>query len=387
MNIAYFSHLFTDIIAGPARLSQHLKSYNAQKNRFVQFTLYSDSFTQDYQHQIKIKKHPILNRIPLYWIIRSYQFYSKYNQKKQTYDAIICSNAFEAFIFALMKPNIPLCAMINDYNYVKAWQQKQILFSNYPLRKVVSRLLGHFIEKWVTHRCTYIIAASGYTKKQLIAHYHVPEEKISILYNAIDLNFWQPRNSIFFSKPSYHLLFLKNDWRTGGLDLILKGLGKLSWNRDIIFTVGGLPKKDFELIKNTAVKAGFKGKLCLKGIISKEEYRQLLYDCDLYILLSRNEALGLSLLEAMATGTPVLSYNTGGIPEALNYGKSGILLSSNQPEAIAETLNNIKNNPEALLPLTKNALQHVKKFSQENLFKNLENIFQTVKKSGHIPES
>lgn len=51
----------------------------------------------------------------------------------------------------------------------------------------------------------------------------------------------------------------------------------------------------------------------------------LLADADLFLLPSRNESFGLSALEALASGVPVIATRTGGLPEVVNDGKNGFL--------------------------------------------------------------
>ncbi len=73
------------------------------------------------------------------------------------------------------------------------------------------------------------------------------------------------------------------------------------------------------------------------GPIPHSEVLELLGEVDLLIHPSREEAFGMTLLEAMARGTPVIGgYDSGAVPWVLGYGKAGILVDVTSPNRIAE---------------------------------------------------
>jgi L-malate glycosyltransferase len=65
---------------------------------------------------------------------------------------------------------------------------------------------------------------------------------------------------------------------------------------------------------------------------------------DALLILSDHEGLPMTLLEAMAIGTPIMSVKVGGIPEALQNGQCGFLVNSQAPQALAEGLTAVLNN-------------------------------------------
>lgn len=62
----------------------------------------------------------------------------------------------------------------------------------------------------------------------------------------------------------------------------------------------------------------------------------LLAEADIFLLPSQSESFGLSALEALATGVPVIASNTGGIPEVVRDGKTGLLFDVGDVEAMAD---------------------------------------------------
>jgi glycosyltransferase involved in cell wall biosynthesis len=72
---------------------------------------------------------------------------------------------------------------------------------------------------------------------------------------------------------------------------------------------------------------------------------ELLGCADLFLLPSQSESFGLSALEAMSCGTPVVASNVGGIPEVVEDGECGLLFPPGEVEAMAEGAIEILSDP------------------------------------------
>lgn len=73
------------------------------------------------------------------------------------------------------------------------------------------------------------------------------------------------------------------------------------------------------------------------------------------------EGQGVILLEAMASGTPIISTNVGGIPEVISEGKTGLLVQANSSAELSDAITHLLNNKKQAKELTSNALDSVKK--------------------------
>ncbi len=76
------------------------------------------------------------------------------------------------------------------------------------------------------------------------------------------------------------------------------------------------------------------------------EVPQLLARASLFVLPSRTEGLSLTLMEAMASGLPVLAARVGGNPEVVAEGTTGLLVPPGDPEALAEALLRLWHEPD-----------------------------------------
>jgi L-malate glycosyltransferase len=103
---------------------------------------------------------------------------------------------------------------------------------------------------------------------------------------------------------------------------------------------------------------------------------------DLFLLPSETESFGLAALEAMAEGVPVVSSNTGGIPEVNIDGYSGFTSDVGDVDSMAANAIRILENKETHQVFRKNALEQAKKFELSEVLPLYEELYESVLK-GH----
>ena len=106
---------------------------------------------------------------------------------------------------------------------------------------------------------------------------------------------------------------------------------------------------------------------------------------DLFLLTSETESFGLAALEAMAAGVPVVSSNTGGIPEVNENGFSGYLHDVGNIEKMAESAIKILGNENTLQTFKKNALEQAKKFDIKNILPLYEQLYTDTLAHNQLP--
>jgi colanic acid/amylovoran biosynthesis glycosyltransferase len=110
----------------------------------------------------------------------------------------------------------------------------------------------------------------------------------------------------------------------------------------------------------------------LLGARTQEEVANLLPSADCYVQSSVSEGIPVAIMEAMACELPVVATNITGIPELVMDGKTGLLTSSHDPEALAKALAYIKKNPEHAALMGKHGRIWVQE--QFDLEKNVANL-------------
>ncbi len=125
-----------------------------------------------------------------------------------------------------------------------------------------------------------------------------------------------------------------------------------------LMMVGNGPEK--EVAERLCEQLGIADKVIFFG--NSSEIDQILAYSDLFLLPSETESFGLAALEAMAWSVPVISSNTGGLPEVNIQGKSGFLSNVGNVEEMAENALAILKSDAVLQGFKKNALEVAQQF-------------------------
>lgn len=96
---------------------------------------------------------------------------------------------------------------------------------------------------------------------------------------------------------------------------------------------------------------------------------------DVFVLSSRQEGMGSVLLEALACGTPIAATRAGGIPEAVEDGKSALLCAPGDNEALAGGILDLLARPEKARRLAEEGLKRVKAFGAERMGERVEVVY------------
>ncbi len=109
--------------------------------------------------------------------------------------------------------------------------------------------------------------------------------------------------------------------------------------------------------------------------------KHVLEIADLFILPSKTESFGLAALEAMACGVPVISSNTGGIPEVNRHGETGFLSDVGDFEDMAKNAIHLLEDEKRHLQFRKNAFSRAKIFCIETVLPQYEKIYEYLTKN------
>jgi len=139
-----------------------------------------------------------------------------------------------------------------------------------------------------------------------------------------------------------------------------------------LMMVGDGPEK--EKAENLCQKLGIHDKVIFFG--NSNEIDKILLLTDLFLLPSETESFGLAALEAMACGVPVISSNSGGLPEVNFEGISGYLSDVGNIEEMASNAIKILKDDKVLNEFKNNALEVAKKFDIKNILPIYEALYQ-----------
>jgi glycosyltransferase involved in cell wall biosynthesis len=110
------------------------------------------------------------------------------------------------------------------------------------------------------------------------------------------------------------------------------------------------------------------------------EKKKLMELADIMIVPSHFEAFGLSIIEAMSYGMPVIAANVGGIPEIITDKQNGILFKAKNVKDLAEKIELLIQNRKLGRMLGENGRKTAKKFDSTEIFKKLEQLYHDLEK-------
>ncbi len=143
----------------------------------------------------------------------------------------------------------------------------------------------------------------------------------------------------------------------------------------LIIIGGGDLKKELE---DLAENLSLKEKIDFRGQISPKDVPGYLGACDCFVLSSLEEGFGIVILEAMASGVPVIGTRIGGILDIIEDGENGILVESKNPEQIAEAVFKIYSQSEFAKNLVLNAKNNLEKYDWDSIIEKVYTIYQEL---------
>jgi L-malate glycosyltransferase len=206
----------------------------------------------------------------------------------------------------------------------------------------------------------------------------VKKEKLQTIYTGID-------TKRFSDKKEYDLrdeLGISNDTKLIGCVAVLRGakrhidliktFSKLDVDSKLIIVGDGPMRLEIE---KTIKQYNMEDKVIMLG--HRNDIAALLPNFDIFVLASRHEALGTSLLEAQSCGVPVVASNVGGIPEALDNGNTGLLFDNF--DMLEAQLNELLEDESKLQTMKDNCRKFiVEKFSVEKMMEDTKKLYKEL---------
>ena len=164
------------------------------------------------------------------------------------------------------------------------------------------------IEREGMEKADKIIAVSNFTKRVIVDKYGINPDKISVVHNAV--------YPIGEGKKQNVILFLGRLTIQKGPEFFLRAARKvLDYEPDCRFVVAGIGDMLPRLI-DQAVDMGISDKVVFTGLLTEEEVRHIYQIASVYVMPSVSEPFGITALEAISAGTPVIVSKTAGVSEA-----------------------------------------------------------------------
>jgi starch synthase len=202
--------------------------------------------------------------------------------------------------------------------------------------------LSSYCERTAIEGADAVIAVSGGMKRDVLTAYpSVDPDKIKVVYNGIDTEQYQPdrntdvieRLGIDLSRPS--VVFVGRITRQKGLPYLLRACHDLPPQAQIVLLAGAPDTKEIAAeVEGLAIQLrgarDDNGVIWVQEMLPKHEVVQVLTHATVFVCPSIYEPMGIVNLEAMACETAVVATATGGIPEVVADGETGLLVPIEQ---------------------------------------------------------
>ncbi len=239
-------------------------------------------------------------------------------------------------------------------------------------RKLLSGMVNHFV------------AVSEDIKQWMIKSIGISNTKVSKILNGVNTDKFCPRDNIG----------IRNSLGFSSEDIVIGTVGRLDPIKDqrlllqafsclkheeknlrLVLVGDGPEKRNLESVRK---RLSIGDRVVFLG--ERDDVDKILSVFDLFVLPSKNEGISNTILEAMATGLPVIATDVGGNPELVKHGHTGLLFPPGGCRALVDALNfYIEQNPHMIEIHGQNARERaVREFSLKRMVKEYETLYKSL---------
>ena len=202
-------------------------------------------------------------------------------------------------------------------------------------------------EEKMLERANKIIAVSHFTKRELLEYYKVPEEKIRVIHNGVDVNKFKPaqdkrkiKQALGFNPDDLTILSVGRLYARKGLFTLIESMHAIVERfKNAKFIISGKGQSDeMRKLLAHAEKIGVKDSIIFTGYYPDKKLPKLYQAADVFAFSTFYEHHPFAVLEALSTGLPVVTTSVGGIPETIENGKNGFLVEPFNPKQFADRI-------------------------------------------------
>lgn len=234
-----------------------------------------------------------------------------------------------------------------------------------------------------TRAADQVITISEFSRNSIAHHHHISKEKIHVCYLMGDNYFYEPfeNEEIGIELPEQYIFYPANRWLHKNHDNLLRALAILKREYDLkiscVFT--GYDYENGYPLNKKISEYGLNNQIRILGYVNKRDLKLIYRNAQMLCFPSLFEGFGMPLVEAMATGCPVVSSNVTSIPEVV--GEAAVLFDPLDPNDIARKIHQVWTDPELQKTLQRKGKEQAKKFSVKSLAESHQKVFNLAAQS------
>ncbi|NLZ38479.1 MAG: glycosyltransferase family 4 protein [Firmicutes bacterium] len=243
------------------------------------------------------------------------------------------------------------------------------------------------VEWWLTYEAWKVICCSSYMYHELQRVFHLPEDKIVIIPNGVELQQFKRIANVAAVRERYAahdekiVFFVGRLVQEKGLHILLQAVPRI---------LAAVPKTKFviagkgpalETLRGQARELGIEQHLYFTGYIDDATRNALYRSAAVAVFPSLYEPFGIVALEAMAAKVPVVVSDTGGLSDIVDHGITGLKCYPDNADSLAEQIIKLLQDTTYAEQLSENALQKVKNnYAWQEIAKQTQSIYRQVLK-------
>lgn len=254
-----------------------------------------------------------------------------------------------------------------------------LIFRHFPQSyHFIDRLIYNFKFRRACESADHIIAVSRFTKQEIIHYYHIPEEKISVIYQGCSKVFQQEvtekdkqevRKTYQLDQP--YILYVGTIEERKNLFLLAKALKRISSDIKVLAVGRRTPYAD--KIENYLETENLSGRMTLLQYVPIEHLPALYQMASVFVYPSRCEGFGIPMLEALCSGTPAIGCKGSCLEEA--GGPGSAYVDPDNDIALADEINDILSNPQRREMMTSTGKEYAKRFNERQIYQDLMQVY------------
>ncbi|NCP47394.1 hypothetical protein AUJ42_03340 [Candidatus Collierbacteria bacterium CG1_02_44_10] len=257
-----------------------------------------------------------------------------------------------------------------------------------PWLYAIKRLGYLFLTKSVVSRATAILVPSGYVRDDLVKRLKVPADKITVTYEAVSSSLKdlllspQSKKEVLakygLSQP--FVIYTGSLYPHKNVDLLIDAIIKHNESKEVDLQLALVCSRSVfwdrthEKIKNK----GLEGTIKMLGFVDDGNLSKIYSLALALVHPSKIEGFGLTGLEAMSVGLPVISSNTSCLPEV--YGQAALFFDPKSVKDLVSKIETLIKNPDLREQLSEAGYLQVRKYSWEKMGRETISVYKTLLK-------
>ena len=359
---------------GSGVLATELGKYLAKTGHFVHFITYSQPVRLNilesniYYHEVNVQDYPLFHYQPYELALSSKMVNVALKYKLDLLHVhYAIPHAYAAFmakqILRDKNIDIPVITTLHGTDIT-------LVGNNPSYKEAVTFSINH---------SDVVTSVSESLRKDTLDLFDVTRE-IKVIHNFVDLSLYDtddPCTNSFSEEGQKIITHISNFRPVKRVSDVVETFFRIQQEVDsVLLMIGEGPEK--EKVRLQAQEMGIIDKVKFLGKTSEVE--RILCMSDLFILPSEKESFGLSALEAMGAGVPVISTNSGGLPEVNIEGKTGFTADVGDVETMASRSLQLLRDESLYAEFSRHARKQAERYSLENIGPEYLHIYESVRK-------